>query len=369
LACSACGTLVSTVGLSAEEARVRDDEADYYGKEYWLSHQCQELGLPDIRDRARLDLPERCVYWLRSLLACKLPPARVLELGCAHGAFVALMRWAGYDAVGLELSPWVCQFAQEMFHVPVLLGTVEEQNLPEQSFDCVVLNDLLEHLPDPVTTLRCSLKLLKPDGILIFQTPDYSDELSYAEMIERRLLFLQYLHNEAVTREHLYLYSKRAARQMFGQLGYECVEFEQPAFAYDMYGIVSKHPVQRNGPEQIRTALEAQPTGRLVAALLESWMQAQRGHALAGEKQRIYEELGLAAQRILDLEQANARLQQEHNVLQHAYRVLKQGFDDQQQKLDQFSPFSLRVAARVHRLSKEHPHISKFAKKILRWSA
>ncbi|NEO94351.1 MAG: class I SAM-dependent methyltransferase, partial [Moorea sp. SIO3G5] len=103
--CYQCGTLVSKTGLRTEQIRVQDDNHDFYGKEYWLSHQTEHYGFPDIRQRARQDLPERCLHWLRTLMAYKLPPAKVLELGCAHGGFVAMMGWAGFEAMGLELSP------------------------------------------------------------------------------------------------------------------------------------------------------------------------------------------------------------------------------------------------------------------------
>jgi hypothetical protein len=84
---------------------VVDDAHDFYGKNYWFTHQEGDLGLPNIITRARIDLPERCLYWLRTLLKYKLPPAKVLELGSAHGGFVALLQWAGFEAMGSEVSP------------------------------------------------------------------------------------------------------------------------------------------------------------------------------------------------------------------------------------------------------------------------
>src|SRR6266508_5842100 len=81
LVCTSCGALASQVIHGAEPLAMHDDQRDFYGKEYWLSHQRQDLGLPDIYQRARADLPERCLYWLRTLLAYKQPTARVLELG------------------------------------------------------------------------------------------------------------------------------------------------------------------------------------------------------------------------------------------------------------------------------------------------
>src|SRR5262249_36889670 len=114
-ACPACGTLVSALGLAPEETAVKDDDRDFYGKSYWLEKQTQGRGLPDIAPRARADLPERCMHWLRPLLRHKPPAARVLDVGCAHGGLVALLRSLGYDAVGLELSPWVVDFARQTF--------------------------------------------------------------------------------------------------------------------------------------------------------------------------------------------------------------------------------------------------------------
>jgi hypothetical protein len=76
-------------------AEVRDDSRDFYGREYWFSTQEELLGLPNLERRARLDLPERCLYWLRTILKYKRPPARVLEIGAAHGGFIAELRWCG----------------------------------------------------------------------------------------------------------------------------------------------------------------------------------------------------------------------------------------------------------------------------------
>src|SRR5260370_288880 len=134
LTCRRCGSLVSLCGLTPDQVQVRDDGADYYGKSYWLEHQTDELKLPSIEERAFSDLAGRCVYWLRNLLRYCLPPGRVLELACAHGGLVALMRSAGFDATGLEVSPWVVDFARETFQIPTICGPLEEQRLEAGSF-------------------------------------------------------------------------------------------------------------------------------------------------------------------------------------------------------------------------------------------
>jgi 2-polyprenyl-3-methyl-5-hydroxy-6-metoxy-1,4-benzoquinol methylase len=267
-ACQVCGTLVSRIGLAGGETAVNNDDLDFYGKSYWLGHQTQELGLPDIACRARTDLAGRCMYWLRTVLRHKLPPARVLEVGCAHGGFVTLLRWQGYDAVGLELSPWVVDFAQRTFDVPVLLGPVERQDLPERSFDVVVLNDVLEHLADPVATLEACVRLLKDDGALIIQTPCFPEGASYADLLTQKNRFLEMMDGPAA-REHLYLFSPRAARRLLGGLGLAAVEFLPALFEYDMYFVAGRQAVALKDPDALAEALLGTSHGRLCLAWLE----------------------------------------------------------------------------------------------------
>lgn len=263
-ACLLCGTLVSQVGLSSGQATVENDESDFYGKEYWFSHQTESYGFPDIVQRSRQDLPERCLHWLQTLLTYKLPHAKVLELGSAHGGFVALMQWAGFEATGLELSPWIVDFAQKTFNIPMLQGTVEQQPIQPQSLDAIVLYDVLEHLPDPVTTMRHCVSLLKPDGIMIVQMPNYEEGSHYADLVAENSPFLQML--TAV--EHLHLFSHRSAQQFFQQLGYS-VRFEAPFFPCDMFLIASQQPLNPHSPEAISETLLATPSGRLIQALLD----------------------------------------------------------------------------------------------------
>src|SRR5580704_7745928 len=88
LHCSQCETLVLRRVPAEDITRVRNDKTDLYGRNYYLEHLQQDFGYPDIATRARTDLPERCLHWLRTVLKYKLPPGKVLELGSAHGAFI-----------------------------------------------------------------------------------------------------------------------------------------------------------------------------------------------------------------------------------------------------------------------------------------
>ncbi|MGD0540338.1 MAG: class I SAM-dependent methyltransferase [Tepidisphaeraceae bacterium] len=264
--CQACETLVASGEAKAFNPRVSNDSKDLYGENYWFDHQTADLGCPDIISRSRTDLAERCIHWLRSLLQFKLPPAKVLEIGCAHGGFVAMLRQAGFDATGLELSPSIVRLARETFEAPVLTGPIEDQSIGPHSLDAVVMMDVLEHLPDPSDTLARCLKLFTPDGILLVQTPAYPEGMSLGQLHEEKHPFLQMLDPQ----EHLFLFSRSAAAELFRRLEASCIEFIPAIFdGYDMSFVVSRRPPRRHDPKAQSAALSRSVNGRFIQALLD----------------------------------------------------------------------------------------------------
>jgi len=270
--CASCGTLISCFGLTDDQLRVSDDESAFYGKKYWLEHQSHDLGFPDIYQRARRDLCDRNLHWLATLLKYKSPPARTLELGCSHGSFVALLKHVGFDAMGIEMSPWVVEFARKTFNIPMLVGPIEKLELDAGAFDVIALMDVLEHLADPIGTMRHALTLLKPDGLLLIQTPQAKNDMVYSQLIEANAPFLEQLKSD----EHLFLFTESSAVALFDRLGAKFIHFERPIFHhYDMFFIVSRQPIAQNKCRDTKEHLET-PTGRFVQALLDQDARIKR---------------------------------------------------------------------------------------------
>ena len=270
--CGRCETLIS-LKLFEDRPEDTDPESGLYGREYWFSHQENDLGLPDLRRRSRSDLPERCIYWLRRLVQRRLPPGRVLEIGCAHGGFLHFLSLAGFQVLGLELSPWVANFANVTFGVPVDVGRVEEQSYPLGSFDLIVLMDVVEHLPDPLGTLAHCFTLLRQDGLVAIQTPNYPAGQSLDALRERNDPFLKMLLPE----EHLNLFSRPALESLFRKLGAVELRFEKAIFqAHDMFVFASREPLQGYSMQQIAETLCSSPRGRIVQALFDKQEELDR---------------------------------------------------------------------------------------------
>ena len=241
------------------------DESGFYGRQYYEKYLIEEFGFPSLPERARTDLSERCLYWLRTLLRYRLPPGRVLELGSAHGGFVAMLRWAGFDAIGLEVSPWLVEFAKRAFDVPVLLGPIEQQDLEPASFDVIAAMDLIEHLPDPVRTLKRCVDLLKPDGLLLIQTPCFPEGKTHGQLVEDKNPFLSMM----ISPNHLFLFSRRSLTRLLADLGLNYVQFEPNLFPYDMFLIARRQPVAVHVWEQVLHGMEQTPANRLLRAFLD----------------------------------------------------------------------------------------------------
>jgi SAM-dependent methyltransferase len=172
----------------------------------------------------------------------------------------------GFDAVGLEISPWVVDFARAKFNVPMLLGRVEEQQIEPGSLDVIAMMDVFEHLPDPTATVRHCSNLLRPNGLLIIQTPRYPEGESYEELVARGDRFLEQLKPV----EHVYLFSRESIRGFFKRLGCDYLQFEPAIFPhYDMFLAVSRAPLATHGPNTIKAALKAAPGRRLLRAFLD----------------------------------------------------------------------------------------------------
>jgi hypothetical protein len=115
-----------------------------------------------------------------------------------------------------------------------------------------------------VRTVRQCIELLKPDGLLLIQTPRYREGNTYDSMVATKDPFLSLLRPD----EHLYLFSESSIRLFFRRLGADFLEFEPPIFPhYDMFLLVSRKPLVR--PARTSAPLNSGVSGRLLQAMLD----------------------------------------------------------------------------------------------------
>lgn len=128
----------------------------------------------------------RLVLWWIDSRATPIPHSPLLtphsplalELGCSHGAFLQQLRERDWECVGIEPAAEVAsRVAERGFNVRV--GSLESAVLADPwtfepgSFDAIFAWMVIEHLHDPVATLRLVRELLKPGGTLSFSVPNF----------------------------------------------------------------------------------------------------------------------------------------------------------------------------------------------------
>jgi 2-polyprenyl-3-methyl-5-hydroxy-6-metoxy-1,4-benzoquinol methylase len=98
---------------------------------------------------------------------------RVLDVGCAGGAFPKAAHDLGFEVVGVEPSAWLAEQGRKLYGLDIRAGLLEDQAFSDQSFDLISLWDVIEHLPNAHGVVREIRRLLKPGGHLIVNCPDY----------------------------------------------------------------------------------------------------------------------------------------------------------------------------------------------------
>lgn len=145
---------------------------------------------------------------------------RVLDVGCARGAFLAVARGEGWDAVGLDLDRKAVEAARGR-GLDVRHGALEPGAFPPASFDAVTLFDLIEHVPDPRQLLAACREVLRPGGLLVITTPDISGLVPRVTYILFGLTTGAWGH--PTPPGHLVQFSRRTLRRLLEEEGFEVV--------------------------------------------------------------------------------------------------------------------------------------------------
>jgi 2-polyprenyl-3-methyl-5-hydroxy-6-metoxy-1,4-benzoquinol methylase len=98
---------------------------------------------------------------------------RVLDLGCGGGYFIRIASKLGAVVQGIEPSEQGAGVA-EAAGLPVFRGTIEEfiARDPSPRFDLITASHVIEHVPDPVSTLSAMASLLSPGGLIWISVPN-----------------------------------------------------------------------------------------------------------------------------------------------------------------------------------------------------
>ncbi len=141
-------------------------------------------------------------------IAKDLPPqSRVLEVGCGTGIIAAGVAPHAREVIGVDLSPEMIRLAQKkarernLQNLRFEVGDAYDLPFEADSFDLVLLTNLLHVVKEPDRVLTEAERLLKPGGILVSVTDCYTEPVPVGmrlKLAAQRLLkvlgVVKYMH-------------------------------------------------------------------------------------------------------------------------------------------------------------------------------
>lgn len=239
--CPACGSIrlsrVAENPIAYDESYFFEEYRRQYGKTY-----LEDFPVLRRMARSRLDAIRR--------LSGPLEGKRVLDIGCAYGAFLLEARESGCSVFGMDPAPEAVEYLRERLGIDAIQGYFPDDRLSrmgrEDPFDVVSLWYVAEHLPDLGAALASIRGMLKPGGILAFSTPSASG-------VSARFNPEGFFRSSPM--DHLSILSPRSSRRALSAAGFrlraarstghhpERFPFRRPVTAgakYDMLSAVSR---------------------------------------------------------------------------------------------------------------------------------
>jgi 2-polyprenyl-3-methyl-5-hydroxy-6-metoxy-1,4-benzoquinol methylase len=201
LSCEKCGHKSLDAQFSAEELGKLYTE--YYCRSHFTLDQhhphTEESGIGSWLDGSR----SFAFRWVPQNV-------RVLDIGCGFGETLGYHKTRGCDVYGVEADENVRRFA-EKYGYNVQVGLFNPKYYEPAFFDYVTLDQVIEHVPDPIKMLKEIGSVMKRNGILILSTPNSSSWAS--KLFGRRWINWH-------TPFHLQIFSKKSIGLVADQAGF-----------------------------------------------------------------------------------------------------------------------------------------------------
>lgn len=135
---------------------------------------------------------------------------KLLDIGCGNGSSMLVMKNQGWDVFGIDFDKQAIRQAQTHNLNAHVIASLDNLEYDDNSFDAIMLNHVIEHVPHPIKLIQECFRVLKPGGSLVALTPNASS-LGHRRFKSNWRGLETPRHLQVFTRDSLALLAKNAA--------------------------------------------------------------------------------------------------------------------------------------------------------------
>lgn len=136
---------------------------------------------------------------------------KMLDIGCNIGTLLKVAEDTGWETVGVEFNKSAAAFGRKRFGIKILDKDFMRIKFKPNSFDVVAMNDVIEHVTEPIATLNEVSRILKKGGLLFMSTPNIGALLP--KMTRSKWLHLK-------PNEHLTYFTPKTIKVLLDKTGF-----------------------------------------------------------------------------------------------------------------------------------------------------
>lgn len=158
------------------------------------------------------------------------PGPGILEVGCAQSVISLCCAEAGFTAAALDIRFDFLIYSRLKYErgtIDWIQGSVASLPFRENTFDCIVLAEILEHCAWPERVLITARSLLKQGGVLIVTTPNNSSDRSTIgsfSSVSHNRTAIEHVQFGPDGDDHLFTFSMNELHSMVAAAGFDVCE-------------------------------------------------------------------------------------------------------------------------------------------------